>query len=265
MNMGESKSLHEAARTPESLPLQSIGIIGHGHFGKLVEELAGRFAPGVTVRIFSPEAEVDKEKFFPIEQVASSNAVVLAVPIREYEKVLKQIVPSLRPESTIIDIATVKEYSANLVREIAPNQRFISMHPMFGPQSYRKREGNVEGFRVVITDTNLPPNEISVFRKFLRASGAEVIQMTSEKHDLDLANTLFITHLVGQTLARAGVQRTAIDTPSFGWLMDAVESVKDDSALFGDVFKYNRFCEQALYRFGLAEEEVHDLFLRPKN
>ena len=90
--------------------------------------------------------------------------------------------------------------------------------------------------------------------------------MTSEEHDLNLANSLFITHLVGQTLSRAGVRRTNIDTPSFGWLMDSVESVQDDTELFADVFKYTRkACEQALYRFSLAEEEVHDLFLKSEN
>lgn len=251
-----------ALRSLESAPLKSIGIIGHGHFGQLIEEFATRFAPEINVRIFSPEAELDEKKFFPVEQVAMSDAVVLAVPISAYESVLTELLPSLRPESTLIDIATVKEHTVNAIKKIAPNQRFISMHPMFGPESYRKREGNVEGFKVVVTDSNIPEEELSAFQQTLTGQGIEVISMTSEEHDRELANSLFITHLIGQVLSRAGLKRTTIDTVSFSWLMDAVESVQNDAKLFQEVFKYNRFCAEVLERFGVAEEEVHQLFLK---
>ncbi len=260
--MSEPVKEAHTPRTPESAPLKSVGIIGYGHFGKLTEELVARFAPGIDVHIFSPGAEPDEKKFFSLEEVSSSDAVVLAVPISQYENVLRHILPSLRPQSTLIDIATVKEYTAGLIKEIAPNQRFVSIHPMFGPESYKKRDGNVDGFKIVLTDSNIPKKEVDIFTAAIKHSGAEVIEMTSEEHDRELANSLFITHLIGQVLSRAGLKRTPIDTVSFGSLMDAVESVQNDAALFKDVFTYNRFCAEVLERFGLAEEEVHRLFLK---
>ena len=41
--------------------------------------------------------------------------------------------------------------------------------------------------------------------------------------------------------------------------MDAVESVKDDTALFQDVFRFNPYCEQTLKKLERAEAETHAL------
>ena len=83
--------------------------------------------------------------------------------------------------------------------------------------------------------------------------------MSPEEHDKHLAETLFLTHLVGQIIARGEFGRTEIDTVSFGYLMDAVESVKHDTELFQDVFRYNPYCRQVLERFGVAEQAVQAL------
>jgi prephenate dehydrogenase len=83
--------------------------------------------------------------------------------------------------------------------------------------------------------------------------------MTAESHDRLLAETLFLTHYVAQAVARGGFVRTDIDTLSFGFLMDAVESVKNDVDLFRDVFFFNPYCEDIIVRFERAEWELHAL------
>ena len=56
---------------------------------------------------------------------------------------------------------------------------------------------------------------------------------------------------------------TDIDTLSFGFLMDAVESVKSDTELFRDVFAFNPYCEEIIARFEKAEADVHALLEKP--
>jgi hypothetical protein len=74
-----------------------------------------------------------------------------------------------------------------------------------------------------------------------------------------LAETLFLTHYVSQIVAKGGFVRTDIDTLSFGYLMDAVESVRGDTELFRDVFAFNPYCQDIIRRFETAEGEVHAL------
>ena len=119
--------------------------------------------------------------------------------------------------------------------------------------------GSVAGLRVVLTDGTLPVERYAQLTAFLKQCGFDVVEMSAEQHDKHLAETLFLTHFIGQTVARGGFDRTDIDTVSFGYLMDAVESVKHDTELFKDVYRFNPYCEEILKRFEAAEEEVHKL------
>jgi prephenate dehydrogenase len=235
---------------------RSVGIIGYGNFGSFIHELLKRFAPSVTVKVFTPEKSVDDVLFFSREEAAQCDVVVFAVPIRAYEDALKETVPLMKKEGIIVDVATVKMHTVALLKKYSNGRPYIATHPMFGPESYQKRSKNVSGFRVVVTEHTLPPSTYGIFLDFLRACSFTIVEMTAESHDKQLAETLFLTHFVGQIVTRAGFVRTDIDTVSFGFLMDAVDSVKNDTQLFRDVFQYNPHCKKVLERFSVSKDEV---------
>jgi prephenate dehydrogenase len=130
---------------------------------------------------------------------------------------------------------------------------------MFGPESYEKRSGDVYGFRIVVAAHTLPKNIYATCKKEIAKLGFNIIEKSAEAHDKESAQTLFLTHFIGQTVSRAGFVRTDIDTVSFGYLMDAVESVKHDAALFADVFKYNPYCKAILDKFEAGERKARKL------
>ncbi len=135
------------------------------------------------------------------------------------------------------------------------------MHPMFGPESYAKRDGDVAGLRVVITGHSLTPAQYKAVCDKLASVGFTLIETTADAHDKDLAETLFLTHYIGQVIARGGFERTDIDTVSFGYLMDAVDSVRHDRQLFADVARFNPYCRQVIERFDASDREVRDEML----
>ena len=169
---------------------------------------------------------------------------------------LAKIVPLVGKDTVIVDIATVKVHTVGLLKKLAKGHRYIATHPMFGPESYEKRAGDIKGFRIVMTDGTLDVPEYTAFTALLKKCGFDVVEMTPEAHDKQIAETLFLTHLIGQGVLEGGFGRTDIDTVSFGYLMDAVESVRRDEQLFRDVFKYNPYCKDVLARFRKAEEKV---------
>ncbi len=241
----------------------TIGIVGYGSFGKLTHILLQRFAPEVKVRVFSSRSPADGKTFFSLEDTAASDALIFCVPIRNMEETLLRVLPHLRPDTTLVDVATVKTYTEELFTRIAPAQPYLATHPMFGPESYKKKHEDVTGFRVVITQRRIPADTYSRLVDGLRKAGFEVVETTAADHDRRLAETLFLTHFVSQVISRAGFTRTDIDTVSFGYLMDAVESVRYNTELFKDVFTFNPFCEEVLGRFEGAEKEVHGLLKKP--
>lgn len=238
------------------MKIDSIGIIGYGHFGKLIHTLVKKSAPSVSVRVYSSRSEPDHEMFFSLEEACATDAIVVCVPISAFESSIQKIVPLLRSDTVIVDVATVKTHTVDILRKESAGHRWIATHPMFGPESYKKTGNDVTGYRVVITDHSLESEHYEALASFLSSLGFVVVSMSPEEHDKHLAQTLFLTHYIGQVVTRCGFDRTPIDTVSFGFLMDAVESVRHDEALFRDVFTYNPYCKEVLQEFGAGERQV---------
>jgi prephenate dehydrogenase len=129
------------------------------------------------------------------------------------------------------------------------------MHPMFGPYSYLKKGGKLDGLRVVLTDYTIEQGKYKLLKAFLQQAGLVVLETFSKDHDQTLAETLFLTHYIAQMVTKAGYKRTEIDTVSFGYLMDAIESVQKDTALFQDVYRYNSYCKGVIETLEKAEHE----------
>jgi len=239
----------------------SLGLIGYGHFGAFLHTLAQRYLPDAPLKIHSSRREPDGTLFFPLEEVADCEAVVLAVPISAYPDTLARIGPHLGVDSVVVDVATVKKYTMDLLQAARPAHGFVAMHPMFGPESYSMRGGDVSGLRIVVTGHNLAPARYAALCAKLTEVGFSVIEKTADAHDKDLAETLFLTHYVGQVIARGGFERTEIDTVSFGYLMDAVDSVRHDGKLFEEVCRFNPYCRQVIERFDASDREVRDVML----
>lgn len=242
------------------MPL-SLGLIGYGQFGAFLHVLAQRYLPEASLKVYDCERPTDGVLFFPFEDVAACDAVILAVPISAYQATLERLCPHLRTGSVVVDIATVKKHTMALLQSAKPAISYLSMHPMFGPESYTQRDGDVSGFRVVVTGHNLVDSHYKTFCERLTAAGFSLIVKTAEDHDKDLAETLFLTHYIGQIVARGGFERSDIDTVSYSSLMDAVDSVRHDARLFEDVFRYNPFCRQVVERFEASDRNVRDEML----
>lgn len=241
--------------------INSIGLVGYGHFGAFLHILAQRYQPELTLKVYSRSRTTDGMLFFPLEEVAACDAVVLTVPIGAYGSNLEMLKPHLRDDTILVDVATVKTYTADLIRSLTPDHRFIAMHPMFGPESYAKRGGDVTGLRIVVTDETLEDGQCPALIARLRDVGFSVVESSADQHDRDLAETLFLTHYVGQVIARGDFERTEIDSVSFGYLMDAVDAVRHDTKLFEDVFRHNPHCRKVVERFDRSERQVKERLL----
>lgn len=245
------------------MTLESIGIIGYGAFGSFLVRLLQKHAPHTEIRVYSSKHAIDTTLFYSLEDVCDVDAIILCSPIHAYEETLKRVAPHIRPDTVLVDVATVKVYTTGLIRKLLPAQPFIATHPMFGPESYSKQHESLQNLRVVITEHSLTEDDVRNLSVFLTSLGMQVVQMTSDEHDRQLATTLFLTHYIGQIVHAGGFERTDIDTVSFGYLMDAVDSVRHDRALFTDVYAYNPYCTDTLKQFSEAEDSVRKQLEEP--
>ncbi len=237
--------------------INTVGIIGYGNFGKFLHELGQRFFPQIEFRVHSRRSEPDGETFFDLKTAAQSDIVIISAGIAEYEERMVAVLEHAFAETILIDVATVKKHTSELCHKHCGGKKFISIHPMFGPESYKKYRGDVSGFRIVVTDYALKNDTYQMLKAQFAAFGFNIIEMSADEHDKRLAETLFLTHYIGRSIIEAGFSRTDIDTLSFQFLMDAVESVKDDEDLFADVYHFNPYCKAVAERFHSAQEKVY--------
>ena len=237
------------------MQIKSIGIIGFGNFGQFIFSLAKEHVPNVSIKVFSSHKEIDNKDLFTFEEVCGTDFLVLCVPISAFEETLNKTLPFLGKDTVVCDIATVKKYTLSVLRD-KKVQNYISTHPMFGPYSYIKQEESLKNLSIVVCESSLPESDMDEVLSFLGKIGLKVLTLTADEHDRLIAETLFLTHLIGQTVKKGGFERTSVDTISFGFLMDAVESVAHDETLFRDVYTFNPYCKDVLLRFEAAQTNI---------
>lgn len=236
---------------------KTLAIIGYGQFGQFVHGLQQALCPEMDTVVVTSQTR-DDVRVVSLAEAAQCDVVVLCVPIHQYETTLATLGPLLDPQTVVIDIATVKEVTEQACRTHLSDRQYICTHPMFGPASYEKSGHSIAGFRVVVTHHTLRAPVYQQLCQWLEEQGLVLIEMEAAAHDRYLAETLFLTHYIAQVIAAADFVRTNIDTVSFGFLMDAVESVRDDADLFKDVYVHNQYCQATIDRLEAAAATVQE-------
>ena len=114
----------------------TIGIIGYGRFGRI---LATILNPGYDLKIYDPFSSdiPDKYRCSQLSDVCSQPLVFIAVPIRDFLNVIKDIRSHIGKRTTVIDVCSVKKYPSEIMETNLPSYAgIICSHPMFGPDSY---------------------------------------------------------------------------------------------------------------------------------
>ncbi len=181
--------------------------------------------------------------------VTEADVVVLAVPVKVMETVLSDIRPSLRDETLVTDVGSVK---GNVVRAaeriygyIPPT--FIPGHPIAGSEKSgvaAADETLFEHHKVIITP--LPESDPAAVTKIARmwqAVGAEVLQMDVDRHDEVLAATSHLPHLLAFSLVDTLAQeqeRTDIFRYAAGGFRDFTRIAASDPTMWHDVGLANK-------------------------
>ena len=223
--------------------IKEIGLIGFGRFGKLAAKYLSE-----DFRIYVANKNkklIGQKNIIPsnLKEVCKKDIVILAVPISEFENTLKNVKKLVKKNTLVIDVCSVKEYTVNLMEKILPNQmQILATHPLFGPDSASE---SLVGRKIVLCKTRVNDDLYSQTKLFLKSKGLIVIEATAEEHDLQMAKSLVLTHLIGRALIEMKAKNLNIDTRGYQALIKILDTVKNDSLqFFEDINHYNRFSEK---------------------
>jgi len=201
------------------------------------------------------------------EAVVGADLVILCIPVGACGAVAQEIAPHLAHGAIVSDVGSVK---GAIVREMAPHlpphAHFVPAHPVAGTEHSGPDSGFAELFInrwcILTPSEGVDPDAVERLRAFWAALGARVEIMTAEHHDLVLAITSHLPHLIAYTIVGtadelAQVTSSEVIKFSAGGFRDFTRIAASDPTMWRDVFLSNK--EAVLEMLGTFNEDLSRL------
>ena len=134
--------------------MNRVSIIGFGRFGAMLHSLLSK---GFEVDVFDKNSIDNSEvNEVSLEDALQNETIFIAVPIRDFENLVKDISKKISSGKTVIDVCSVKVFPKKVMLDNLSNETdIIATHPLFGPDSL-KDSGSVMTMAVSYTHLTLP-------------------------------------------------------------------------------------------------------------
>jgi cyclohexadieny/prephenate dehydrogenase len=205
--------------------------------------------------------------------VADADLVIVCVPIGACGAVAKEIGPRLKPGAIVSDVGSVK---AAVVHDMAPHfpagVHFIPGHPVAGTEDSGPDAGFAELFInrwcILTPAKDADPAAVERLTQFWKAFGASVETMSPEHHDLVLAVTSHVPHLIAYNIIGTAfdlrhVTESEILKYSAGGFRDFTRIAASDPTMWRDIFLHNK--DAVLEVLGRFNEDLASLTRAVRN
>jgi cyclohexadieny/prephenate dehydrogenase len=201
------------------------------------------------------------------DAVVGADLVILCVPVGAYGALAAELAPHLKQGCILTDVGSVK---GAVVRDVGPHVppgvHFIPGHPIAGTEQSGPESGFAELFSgrwcVLTPPENADPGAIDRLEAFWRACGSNVELMTPAHHDIVLAITSHLPHLIAYNIvATAADVEEVTDSEvikfSAGGFRDFTRIAASDPTMWRDIFLNNR--DAVLEMLGRFSEDLSAL------
>jgi cyclohexadieny/prephenate dehydrogenase len=254
-----------------------IALIGFGLIGGSIARAARAqgLANEIVTSARSEKTRARVAELGVVDQVLETNAeaakaadlVILCIPVGACGPVAEKIAPFLKPGAIVSDVGSVK---GAVAREMAPyipqGVHFVPAHPVAGTEHSGPDSGFAELFInrwcILTPPEGTDPAAVEKLRTFWAGLGARVEIMTPDHHDLVLAITSHLPHLIAYTIVGtadelAQVTSSEVIKFSAGGFRDFTRIASSDPTMWRDVFLNNK--EAVLEMLGTFNEDLSKL------
>ncbi len=254
-----------------------IALIGFGLIGGSIARAARLqgLASEIVTTARSAKTRARVAELGIVDAVMESNAdavrdadlVILCIPVGACGAVAQEISAHLKRGAIISDVGSVK---GAVVRDMAPHLpdgvHFVPAHPVAGTEHSGPDSGFAELFInrwcILTPPAGVDADAIEKLRGFWTAIGARVEIMTPDHHDLVLAITSHLPHLIAYTIVGtadelAKVTSSEVIKFSAGGFRDFTRIAASDPTMWRDVFLANK--DAVLEMLGTFNEDLSKL------
>ncbi|HZT50520.1 MAG TPA: prephenate/arogenate dehydrogenase family protein [Stellaceae bacterium] len=235
--------------------LLGIGLIGSSlahvlRRDKLTREIAVHTRRAETLETARKLGLGDHYTLDPAEAVRGADLVVVCVPHSAYAEIAAKIAPALAAGTIVTDVGSVKGAAVrDLQPALPPGVHLVPGHPVAGTEHSGPAAGFAEMFdgRWCIL-TPLPetdPAALDRVTRMWRSAGMRVVTMDPAHHDMVLAITSHLPHLIAYTIVGTATDleetlKSEVIKFSAGGFRDFTRIAASDPVMWRDVFLNNR-------------------------
>ncbi len=196
--------------------------------------------------------------------VADADLVILCAPVGAMEAIAGKVGPHLRAGAILSDVGSVKSAIVAAIAPLLPEHvHFVPAHPVAGTELSGPDAGFATLFRDRWTILTPPPGTdpaaISAVAAFWTAAGSHVEVMPPAHHDLVLAITSHVPHLIAYNIVGTAadleeVTQSEVIKFSAGGFRDFTRIAASDPTMWRDIFLTNK--EAVLEMLGRFTEDL---------
>ncbi|MBH5321677.1 prephenate/arogenate dehydrogenase family protein [Aurantiacibacter sediminis] len=241
------------------MAFRNVAIIGLGLLGSSLGLAVRKHLPDVHTTGFDADPAVrEKARELglchaiaddPAAAVRSADLVVLCVPVGAMRAAATAIAPGLAPDAVISDVGSSKQRVAHALAETLPDHTIIPAHPVAGTEQSGPEAGFASLFEkrwcIITPPDGVDASKLEALGDFWRRLGSTVEIMDAEHHDMVLAVTSHIPHLIAYTIVGTAsdledVTRSEVIKYSAGGFRDFTRIAASDPTMWRDVFLHNK-------------------------
>jgi cyclohexadieny/prephenate dehydrogenase len=256
----------------QRLALIGMGLIGCSlarvcrRKGLAREIIASDISAAVRVRV-AELALADQVAETAAAAVAGADLVILCAPTGAMGTIAQDIAPYLEPGAIVSDVGSVKD---SIVKAVAPHLpatvHFIPAHPVAGTEQSGPEAGFstlfLNRWSILTPPEGTDPKAIARLGAFWTGAGANVEIMQPAHHDLVLAITSHVPHLIAYNIVGTAadleeVTRSEVIKFSAGGFRDFTRIAASDPTMWRDIFLNNK--DAVLEMLGRFNEDLSAL------
>jgi cyclohexadieny/prephenate dehydrogenase len=256
---------------------ERLALVGFGLIGSSIARAARRLNLAGAIVAVDADAAVlarvralglaDEATSDPAQGAGGADHVILCVPIGAYEAVTKAMRDALKPGAIVSDVGSVKgAVVAQVQPHLPPGVHFVPAHPVAGTEHSGPDSGFATLFHnrwcILTPPDGTDEQAVGKVREFWAAMGSNVEVMTAQHHDLVLAITSHVPHLIAYNIVGTAADLEAVTQGevikfSAGGFRDFTRIAASDPTMWRDVFLNNK--EAVLEMLGRFNEDLASL------
>ena len=239
--------------------VERLAIIGLGLIGSSIARAVKERLPDVMVTGHDASADVrdiartlglcDAVIDDAAGAVTDADLVILAVPVGGMAAAASAMAAGLGQDTIISDVGSSKASVAEALGQVLPGHIVIPAHPVAGTENSGPAAGFASLFDgrwcIITPDASAPADAVAALTGFWEALGAKVDVMDAAHHDMVLAVTSHLPHLIAYTIVGTAseleeVTESEVIKYSAGGFRDFTRIAASDPVMWRDVFLANK-------------------------